>query len=215
MPRVAAIEEIGRKKKERRLRLDDGRSEVLLLDTIFAHFLAKGSELSEEKFLAIQHADKVERCRAGAWRLLEYAPRTSKQMREALRTRRHPKDVIEEVVANLERLGHLDEKSYAKEVVESKGMRGGKGPLFVQQALRASGVSRSVADEAVEALREGDTQRDTARRVLDKWLRSHTKDDASTRRRKAAEFLMRRGFESDVVWELVRDVVRDNHSDDF
>lgn len=215
MPRVVAIEEVPRKKKERRLRLEDGRSEMLLLDTIFAQFLAKGSELSEEKFLAVQRADKVERCRAGAWRLLEYAPRTTKQMREALKSRRHPADVIEEVVANLERLGHLDERSYAKELVETKGVRGGKGPLFVQQALRASGVSRSIAEEAVETLREGDTQRATARAVLDKWLRSHKKDDAQTRRRKAAEFLMRRGFESDVVWELVREAVRSPDVEDF
>lgn len=215
MPRVVAIEEIPRKKNERRLRLDDGRAEVLLLDTIFAHFLGTGSELPEEKLAAVQRADKVERCRAGAWRLLESSPRTSKQMREALRVRRHPKDVIEEVVANLERLGHLDEKTFAKGVVESKGLRGGKGPLFVQQALRASGVSRGVADEAVEALRQGDTQRDMAQRVLEKWLRSHTKDDPSTRRRKAAEFLMRRGFESEIVWDLVRDAILDNRDHEF
>lgn len=102
------------------------------------------------------------------------------------------------VVSEALRLGYLDDAELAGQLARGLRVRG-YGRRRALQALRRRGVPDPVAEAAVDAV-YGDADEDAlARSALG---RRRTDDDAS--RRRAASFLVRRGFSSGAAWRAVR-----------
>lgn len=205
MPRIAAITPVKRRPRERRILLEDGDEYVVLADTLVVLGIAEGDLVADARMAELLDRDSVERAKALAWRLVGSAPRTRKQVAGALAKRKLPRKAIEEAIAVLERTGCLDERAYAAAVVEMKGRAAGQGPLLVEARLEESGVPRPVREEALRGLVED--QRALAEAALAKWLASRRGTDPRKLARAAAEHLARRGFDPEVVWEVVEAVV--------
>jgi regulatory protein len=102
------------------------------------------------------------------------------------------------VVAEAVRLGYLDDAELAGQLARGLCARG-YGRRRALQALRRRRVPDPVAEAAVDAA-YGDADEDALARSALRWRR--TDDDAS--RRRAASFLVRRGFSPSAAWRAVR-----------
>ena len=169
--------------------------------------LAKGDEVSEERLDKLRYEDEVHRCKQRAWGLLDRRMRSRKELTQALRQRRFAKEIIDRIVGELSERGFLDDATFARVFVEERDARGRSGPRLIRQELAARGVAPEIADRALEGLDKSDTQEEKARALLQKWNRRSKPEDPHKRRQAAAAFLMRRGFDSEIVWELVREII--------
>ena len=102
------------------------------------------------------------------------------------------------VVVEATRLGYLDDAELAGQLARGHRTRG-YGRRRALQALRRRGVPEPFAEEALEAV-YGEADEDAHARSA---LGGRRTDDDPSRRR-AASFLVRRGFSPGAAWRAVR-----------
>jgi regulatory protein len=111
-------------------------------------------------------------------------------------------DEVQVAIAELEEVGLVDDERFARELAEAKRRRG-MGRRAGLAALRAKGVNREIAEQAVgEANPEDEADRayELARARLER-LRALAPDVAY---RRTVQYLIRRGFEPVITSTAVR-----------
>lgn len=128
------------------------------------------------------------------------------ELRGALSGRHGPAEV-ESALGRLRELGYLDDEAWAQRYVESR-RAGGLGASLLSRELLARGLDR----EVVEAVLSGRDELAAACRAGRTRLRAAGGNRGSGQGRRLAAFLLRRGFEPDVVARSVRALLGDESS---
>jgi regulatory protein len=140
-----------------------------------------------------------------ALNLLSFRARSSRELQRRLTEKGGSRERADRVIERLRLAGLVNDADFARQLTRSK-LAGGASRRRVHQELFKRGVSREVADEAVAEVAEdeGVTDADSIERVArKKWGTLRDLDD-ETRRRRLYGFLARRGFNSDDVSRVVR-----------
>lgn len=208
MSMIATLQRKSPRSKEYLLVLVDAREFLLREETVGLCGLRRGDDLDEARIAAVLWEDARERCRQQAWRLLAHGQRTRVELERGLRQRKYDERCIGEVADALQRSGHLDDRAVALHRADRLFRAGRKGPRFVAQSLRQAGVEDELRREAMDTIADRDEQQRLAVEALRRWsgLRRKT-DDERKRRKNAGDFLLRRGFDGDVVWAAVKSVL--------
>jgi regulatory protein len=117
-----------------------------------------------------------------------------------------PADVAAAVVADLIARGHVDDAAFARHFVDTRAARG-YGAAWLSAGLRTRGVSSALI---ASALTELDTaaQLDHARAVALRRLPALRKVSPERAAARVRDQLLRRGFPSNVVMRVLREVLR-------
>ena len=137
-----------------------------------------------------------------ALRLLESRARSRAKLEQALEARGHTAKDIADALERVGQLGYLDDARYA-EAKATTELKAGRSIDNVRRRLTAQGVDEAVAAAAAaRAASESGHDDEAAARAL------------VTRRRltgvKAARFLAGRGFDADVIEQVVGNVFTDS-----
>lgn len=209
MPRISAIRPKDRRRTRLVVEFEDGSAPLEITpDLASLECLDVGRDVDDARLASIAAEDERRRCRDRAWDLLSRRQRSRAELRTELLKRRFPEAVVDATVARIADMGHLDDAAFARDMVEREAHARRNGPLLVRRKLAQRGIASDIADEAMVPVQSDETQRANARALAEKWNRRSKPEDPAKRRAAAAGFLMRRGFEPDVVWEVVREVVR-------
>lgn len=133
-----------------------------------------------------------------ALRLLGVRSRSRSELERRLRQAGHEPEEIEAALADLERVGLIDDEAFASEVVRWKLGRQGYGHRAALTALRKAGVDRQVAERAVEDA-GWDDEESRAEEVARARLPRLASLDRETAYRRLLGFLLRRGFDPEVA----------------
>lgn len=185
---------------------DDGESLDVRVEIAQQFCLYTDAILDEEQLLRILRADEELRCRDAAWRLLNHRPRSSRELERGLRQRKFSQEIVRNIVSLFVDRGYVDDTAFAKLFAEER-LRKKDGPRLIEQELKKRGLGAEEIQEARELLGGTEEQGEAARELLVKWNRRSKPEDQRKRRMAAAAFLARRGYDSDVVWATVRDVL--------
>lgn len=134
-----------------------------------------------------------------ALRLLGVRARSREELRRRLRQAGHPEEETETALADLERVGLIDDEAFAAEVVRWKLDRQGYGHRSALTALREKGVPRDVAERAVADAGWEEDEEARAEEVAGARLPRLASLDAGTAYRRLQSYLLRRGFDPEVV----------------
>lgn len=110
---------------------------------------------------------------------------------------------VEEWIERYERLGYLDDRRLAEQLVHGHGVRRGRGSGALLHELGRRGIDAELARDAVDAL-DPDVELEHAMQIADRRVRQLAGLDRSTAERRLTAFLLRRGYGSDVVRGAVR-----------
>ena len=172
------------------------------LARITAAWLHIGQELSAEKIAQMQAEDAREVGYQQALRLLSYRPRASAEVRRNLEKHAMPAEVIEDVLARLQRAGLLDDSRFAQAWVDNRSEFRPRG----RRALAVEMRQRGLDDESIQqALAEVDEEA-LADQAASKQSRKLAGLDETAFKHKLSGFLARRGF----GYAVIRDTV-DRH----
>ena len=125
------------------------------------------------------------------------------ELARKLRARGVPAEEARNAVARMAEAGWQDDLRFACSLARSRAA-GGQGPVRIRAELASHGIAEALVEEAFAALAEaGDDDwlaraRDLVRRRFGQAL------DTLQARRKAADFLLRRGFDGDLVRAVTR-----------
>jgi SOS response regulatory protein OraA/RecX len=119
-------------------------------------FLRPGSlnrselELDDENEAALRDAAAATACEKAAQALITRAEQNAAGLRRKLLLKKHDETAVDRVIARLTSLGLVDDRRYAELWLKGAVSRGSKGPKALVLALRAKGIDKSAAEEALE-----------------------------------------------------------------
>ena len=175
--------------------LDDAFAFGLAIDLVIEAGLKKGQGLTAAQQRALLVRQESFAAKASALAGLASRARTTREVRDALGRKGFAEPIIEDTVADLERLGVVDDAAYARVFARGRFSGRGYGPARLRQDLIKKGVSREAIDAALAELSETEDLGGAAREQAEKkWRSLSSEEDLRKRKKKTMDFLMRRGF---------------------
>jgi regulatory protein len=188
---------------------DDQAMIEVSLEVVAMFGLTVGRRLTAGEQEQLTEADQFGVARAMALRYLAARARTTHEVRQKLRQVPFSEPVVEQVVERLRTLGYLDDRAYAQAYVESRLTRQGYGPQRIRRELLHRGIPAPVAEAVLATLAPSDDVAATARHLAEqRWERLRGEPNVQKRRRKLADYLLRRGFPGELVQKVVAQVSR-------
>jgi regulatory protein len=173
-------------------------------DLVLEYGLARGRHLSVALQKQLIEADQVLRAKALALGYLAGRARTEHEVRQKLQRHAYGPEVADRVVERLHALGYLDDAAYAQAYVRARFRNRGYGPKRLRSDLMRRGVARSHIDAALDEQLDQDDLDAAARAHAEKrWARLAGEPDPRKRKKKLADYLLRRGFSYDTVRRMV------------
>lgn len=138
-----------------------------------------------------------------ALRYLSYRPRSELEVKNYLRQKGCEPEVTDGVIARLRSLNYLDDLSFAQIWARSRLESRGYGPRRVAQELRIKGIAAEVIRQTLQQSLQQTSEQESAKKLLTKRFGGVSLQDIKTQRR-AVALLLRRGFSSKVIFDLLK-----------
>jgi regulatory protein len=165
--------------------------------------LHEGMELSQGQLENLVLAEEKSRARNFALDFIGYRARSVWEVRERLTKRKHSQEAIEQVITELLQGGLLDDVKFAARWAQGRMATKPLGGRLLRQELRLKGVADAIVEKTIA---ETFAQVSPGQLATD-LLRARRKRYAglpwAKARRRMADFLLRRGFSRDIVWQSV------------
>ena len=212
--RIHSIVPAARRPGRFEVEIDDLPTATLSIEAIERFGLAAGGFVDDRQAAAIEREVGILQTYDRALNMLAARGRASAELRRLLVRKGEATDAVDVAIERLVTAGFLDDAAFARQFARSKGVSGGLSRRRLQQELGRRGVNRETGSEAIETVftEEGVDEAAAIEKVARKKLRSLTTVDAPTRRRRLYSFLARRGYDSDDIARVLRDLL--DSSDD-
>jgi regulatory protein len=139
--------------------------------------------------------------------------RTRQELAGKLARRGVPDELAASLLDRFTEVGLIDDAAFARQWVESRHRSRGLAPRALKQELRRKGVGDDDAAEALEQIDEAD-QRQAARALVDRKLRSMRGLDPQVATRRLAGLLARKGYAAGLAFSVVREALAEAGADD-
>lgn len=144
--------------------------------------------------------EQIPKARDAALRLLAVRERSQAELRERLRKKGYSAEAVTRVLDRLVETGLQDDVRFASLYADSARARG-MASRRVAQDLRLKGVEATTSIDAATA--SPDEEADRARAVAARRLASLSSYPPEVRARRLSAFLARRGYDRDIIQEIV------------
>jgi len=134
-----------------------------------------------------------------------YQERTIKEVRQRLREWELTDDDMGLVIDELIAQNYLNEERFAKAFAGGKFRVKKWGRVKIRQEMKLRGLSNELIQKGLSEI-DGDDYENTLRDLLEKKARS-TYGEPLMVKQKLVRFALSRGFESDIVWDLLVEII--------
>lgn len=141
-----------------------------------------------------------------ARRYCAYQERCTKQLSDKLNDWNVPEDKHENVISQMEREGFIDDSRFAQIFARGKFKTRKWGRIRIKMELQARKIAGEAIQDALYAI-DDDEYLQVLKDLLEiklKGLKKETND--YIKKNKAAQTLLRKGYEGDLVWDVLRDL---------
>ncbi|HET9232893.1 MAG TPA: regulatory protein RecX, partial [Candidatus Eisenbacteria bacterium] len=150
-----------------------------------------------------------ERARQLCLGALERRMRSRKQLAQLLQRKRIPSEISVAVLDRLQEVGLINDEAYARAFVASRQRTRPRGNRGLSSELWAKGIAPDVIHRVLDESEEVEDPVATARRALEPKLRQLAGKPVDERKRKAEQFLLRRGFSYEVIRTVLGETADD------
>lgn len=175
------------------------------LPLVEASRLHKGQVLSEQEIADLRQEDAITRAFDQVVQLLARRPYSIAEIRHSLESKHVDPQIEDEVLARLTRLGYVDDRAFALYWIENRERFRPRGTRALRYELRQKGIAPDIIDAVLDGLDVHDSAYRAAQEPL-RRLRNPNKQDF---RNKVSAFLVRRGFDYEIVREVVEQLIRE------
>ena len=160
--------------------------------------------------------EQLQKAKDAAYNYLSYRAGSVKEVRDKLAQKDYAAEIIEQVVADLERQQLLDDRDFARRWVEAR-LRRANGSRKLAQDLRRKGVGSEIVDEVLAEYAAELDSGERAVELLGKQAWRYRGLERDKAKRRMLGFLARRGYDADMarkvvdqVWQELADEVEGN-----
>ena len=181
-------------------------------DVLVKYKLKKGKKLTDDSLIDILTAESLQKTYTTAVRYLGIRPRSVKELADYLKRKEYEEDHIELVLHRLIREKHLDDHRFTESFVKERIRQKSKGPRLIQQELYEKGIDKEVVEEILQIVGFNE-QYEAAMKEASKRAKQDKKESLGRQKEKIRLALMRKGFETDVINEVMNDVIIEEDGD--
>lgn len=223
MPRVTSVEP-----QTLRLRSGSSRRFNIYLDGEFAFGadedlvvdwrLVPGKALDTSLVERLLFETEIGKLMERMYRLFNLRLRSEKEVRDYLRNLSFKRKVkgqeeisetaLELLINKLKQKGLLSDEQFAKAWVQSRRRTKKKGKIALKAELYQKGINRDLIEEVLEEESTPESEKQLAQQALVKKMKVWKSLPLLEFRKKSYEFLLRRGFEYEVVWEVIENYLK-------
>ncbi len=142
-----------------------------------------------------------------ALNLIKFRVRAEKEVRDKLKKKEYPPEIIEQTIESLKKQKFLDDRLFAKLWVESRIKRS-LGLARLRFELKNKGVSKDLIEEALDRVRESYDEKEAVKTVIRQKLEKMKHLSLEKTRSRLFSFLVRRGYPKGLVIEMLMDYCR-------
>ena len=165
--------------------------------------LESGMEIDEDELKKLLYEEEFSKAKNYVYGILARRMYTRKEIRGKLVDREYVDEIVQDVIATMERYGYVNDETYAEEWIRSRMKSKPKGKIALRQELARKGIDKSIIENALDEAFDDSREDDMALELARQKARSYSKDEPAVARRKLQSFLLRRGFS----YETVKDVI--------
>jgi len=202
MPEITSLVPLRSAKDRMRVFIDQEHALTISKKSVDKLKLSVGSETDRDAILRQVEEDEKKAALNAALHYLGRAEHSRAEVARYLEVREYPAAVIEEVVEKMAYYGYVDDARYAGALVRDCAAVRGKSRRALKYDMQKKGLSPDTIEKAMGQYTDRE-ERENAARIARRYL---GREDAPKPEleRKAAAALARRGYD----WELIRDVMR-------
>jgi regulatory protein len=204
---LTQISEQKRRPNRRNIYLDGKFAFGCNLNVVAKFKLSEGIALSEQQVSDIQLGEVKQDCLDYALKVLERRLHSTSELSRKLTRHEYGATVIGEVIADLDRLGYLDDARFARTKALSAAEHKQHGKRRAMVELIKSGVKGDVARKALDDVYDDRDTLSVARKLAEKQAARLRKLDPQVARRRLVGMLQRRGFDYEDIQPVIESVL--------
>jgi regulatory protein len=151
-----------------------------------------------------------DRAREICLRALDRRMYSRRELEQSLQRKGIDRETAAPVLDRLAEVGLVDDEAFARAFVASRQRTRPRGRRALEAELFKKGIAREIADRVLGDVAEEEDPVEAARRAVAAKLRSLSGRPPAEIRRKAEQFLLRRGFNYGTVREALADLGAEN-----
>jgi len=213
MPVITGISPTKRSPNRCRIALDGTFAFACNVNVVARFRLRVGQALSAEQVCQIEQGEVRQETFDAATRLIASRLHSTAELRRKLLRKDFAASLVDDVIADLTRMGYLDDGQFAKAKASSAARYKQHGKRRAKTELLRAGVTGEVADAALEQVYDASDTLAVARELTRKQLPRLKKLDPAVARRRLMGMLQRRGFEYDEIKQVVDPVLAEERED--
>ena len=172
-------------------------------DVLLKSGIARGDKLTQERIDSILNMELARAAKEKAMRLLAFRARSKKELGERLRRAGFTDPLIESTIADMKRLGLVNDAEFALMFARNRMITKPVGEFLLRRELQQKGIGEADIARAVAEAYKEKSEYLFAKQLAAKNKKKQSKLDEAKARKRVSDFLMRRGFH----WDLVKDVL--------
>ncbi len=145
-----------------------------------------------------------------AYRLIKYRDRSKKEIAERLRKKGFSEDICGNVIAELKKLGYLDDTRFANALAEDILRFKPAGIEFIRSKLRSKGIPAEMADSVISGVKENYDEVEVAYKLAAAKAKRLTGTETAKAKQRIYNFLARRRFNPDAIREVLSRIFKDD-----
>ena len=153
---------------------------------------------------------RINKAKDYAYRLLNYRPRSEKELTDRLKRKKFEPEIIVPVVAFLKEMSYLNDAEFARFWVSSRISGKPMGLARIRYELKNKGVAEELIDAALNGIKEKYDECETARDLAInriKVLKKSIGGDKKRMQQRLYSYLSRRGFSFEVISKVVKEII--------
>lgn len=197
--KITRIEQQKHKQRRYSIFIDDKFAAGVDEQVVINFYLREGKEITPEELRELVQSEEKHEVKQKALNLLSYRARSKKELIDKLKQKEYDTKYINEVIAELEKLGLLNDLEYAKLWIES--YKNSYGKFRLKNGLKEKGISEETINQAL--VDTNVSELDTAKHIAEKWKRLHSKLPEKEAKQRLMGFLARRGISYDTIQDII------------
>lgn len=170
--------------------------------------LKTGDRIDETTVEKLSTSEAFHRAYQFGVNYLSYRPRSSKEIQDHLRRKGYAPDLGKRVVAQLQKIGMVNDVEFARMFMRDRLKRKHVGKAWMRRALYEKGIPSHLVEKVFKEYISDDDQEEAAHQAAEKRLRlasaTFDKLDETRKRKRLLDYLLRRGFPTEIALKAVR-----------
>ena len=205
---ITRIEKQKKNRKRWNIYVDDDFFCGLYEDTILKYGLRRNDDISETMLNEIKDFDEYIYGKKISYDYLSYRIRTVSEIRQKLKSRKISGKTIDKILLHLNELGLTNDEEFAKQLIKEKISRKPIGKKLLKQKLFEKGVPKAVGEDVLEKIFKDVDEKELAIENFKKYFPKIKGRDKKEQKKMTFDYLARKGFDYDVINEVIYENIK-------